>query len=72
MIQITGLWKRQSKSGDVYYAGPLGNSNILIFTNKRKKSDKSPDLMLCIGEKSQQSDYNNGSTSDTGEDDIPF
>lgn len=54
-IKLTGLWKQQSKNGDVYYSGSLTYStNILLFKNKYKKSERDPDLILYISEKKKK------------------
>jgi len=54
-VKLTGLWKQQSKSGDVYYSGSLTYStNLLMFKNKFKKSDRDPDLILYISEKKKK------------------
>lgn len=51
-IKIGGLWKQQSKSGDVYYSGSLTYStNLLLFKNRYKKSEKDPDLLLYVSQK---------------------
>ena len=51
-IKLTGLWKQESRSGDVYYSGSLTYStNILLFKNQYKKSERDPDLILYIAEK---------------------
>jgi hypothetical protein len=51
MISLCGLWRHQSKNGDTFYSGSLGGVDVLIFANTNKKSEKAPDLNLCISEK---------------------
>lgn len=48
MIQIAAFWKKTSKEGKTYYTGKLGNGKLLLFQNKEKKNDKSPDLLLYV------------------------
>lgn len=51
-IKIGGLWKKESKDGTVFYSGNLSySSNILLFKNRYKKSEKDPDLILYIAQK---------------------
>lgn len=51
MINLTGLWAGESKSGKKYMKGSLGMAQVFIFKNDKKRSDKSPDYFLCIAEK---------------------
>ena len=54
-IKLTGLWKQEAKDGSVYYSGSLTYStNILMFKNRYKKSDRDPDLILYISEKKKK------------------
>lgn len=49
MIKLTGLWRKEKPDGPVYYQGKLSYStNILMFKNKYKNSEKDPDLILYI------------------------
>jgi len=50
MIQLSGLWKQESKSGKTYYSGSLGPSvQLQLWPNKFKEDgDKRPDLILYI------------------------
>jgi len=51
-IKLGGLWKQESKDGTVYYSGSLTYStNILLFKNQYKKSEKDPDLLLYLAQK---------------------
>ena len=51
MIELLSLWKRTSKEGQTYLGGTLGNNNVLIFTNKRKQSETSPDYYMFLAPK---------------------
>lgn len=48
----TGLWKKTSKSGTIYYSGKCevdGRPHrITLFSNSTKMSEKSPDMKLKI------------------------
>jgi hypothetical protein len=51
MIEITGLWKGQTKTGEPYYSGMMGKVKFFIFKNtKKQEGDNQPDLRLCIDE----------------------
>ena len=54
-VKLGGLWKQEAKDGSVYYSGSLTYStNLLMFKNKFKKSDRDPDLILYISEKKKK------------------
>jgi len=74
MIKVTGLWKHEGKGG-VYYSGSLGLAQMLIFANKFKRSEKDPDLTLCIAPKPEKAEAKprTDAPAETGEDKgIPF
>ena len=52
MNEKIGLWAKQSKNGNVYYAGKLKINNkeykFQLFKTETKKSEKSPDYTLFI------------------------
>jgi len=54
LINVCGLWKNESRNGSTYLSGSLGGVQILVFPVKEKRSDKSPDYMLCISEKKRE------------------
>ncbi len=54
MVNVCGLWLNESKNGEKYFSGSLGNMNVLIFKVKEKKSEKSPDYTLCIAPREQK------------------
>jgi len=49
-IQLSGLWKQESKSGKAYYSGSLGPSvQLQLWPNKfKEEGDKGPDLILYL------------------------
>ena len=54
-IKIGGLWKKEGKDGTVFYSGNLSySSNLLLFKNKFKRSERDPDLILYISEKKKK------------------
>ena len=55
MVKLCGLWKKEAKDGTVFYQGKLSySSNLLLFKNKFKRSEKDPDLILYISEKKKK------------------
>jgi hypothetical protein len=70
MIQLAAFWKRESKNGRVYYQGKMGQGRLLLFSNKEKKTDKAPDLLLYVV--SENSKQNGQPRPETKEDDVPF
>ena len=49
MILLGGLWLSESKStGEKFFSGNLGMNKILIFRNKRKNKESSPDYLMYI------------------------
>jgi len=49
-LQLSGMWKQESKTGKVYYSGSLGNLILQLWPNKFKESqeDRKPDLILYV------------------------
>jgi uncharacterized protein (DUF736 family) len=55
MIELCGLWKSESKAGNRYLSGKLGNNvTIMIFENTRKSKDSEPDFRLMIAPQAQK------------------
>ncbi len=50
LIRLGGLWKQRSQNGKWYLSGKFGQAQVLIFPVSEKRSDKSPDFVLMIGE----------------------
>lgn len=51
LYEICALWKNETKNGDMYLSGNLGNSKILILKNKNKTEDRQPDYRVLIAGK---------------------
>lgn len=49
-IQLSGLWKQESRAGKTYYSGSLGpGAQLQLWPNKfKEEGDKRPDLILYI------------------------
>ena len=72
-IQLSGLWKQESKAGKVYYSGSLGQTTLQLWPNKYKEEgDKRPDLILYIVKrkpKPRPTEQTEGARTD---DEVPF
>ncbi len=49
-IQLSGLWKQESRTGKTSYSGSLGPSvQLQLWPNKfKEEGDKRPDLILYL------------------------
>ena len=57
LIELTALWERKNKNGELYFTGKLGKMNLLIMKNKFKKEEKHPDWIVYVGESSKDNFY---------------
>lgn len=48
LVNLCGLWKRTSLSGNPYLRGRLGNATVLIMPNGFKTQDNQPDLIMYL------------------------
>lgn len=49
MISLGGLWLKKDRDGNFFMVGNVGfNGKILIFKNRDKKSDNSPDYFIYL------------------------
>ena len=71
MIQLTGLWLNQSKSGEKYFSGNLGGAKVLIFKNKHKTEEKHPDYQLYIAPKQKPQEQGYQDTQQQGQQGPP-
>ena len=68
MIQITKLWKKQTKKGKDYYAGKFGSINVFVFQNDKGDAD----FNLCIDHRKQSPKKEAESAAPASNSDIPF
>lgn len=56
-ILLTGLWENKKENGETFYNGPLsyGSSLLLVKNSNKKEGGKSPDLLLFIVPKREES-----------------
>lgn len=75
-IQLSGLWKQESKAGKAYYSGNLGpNAQLQLFPNQYKEEgDKRPDLILYLvkREHKKKPEDKPQEPKDPGDDSVPF
>ena len=72
MIQLSGLWKQESRGGKTYYSGSLGPSvQLQLWPNKfKEKGDKRPDLILYVVKRELKKKP--GEVRSTPADEVPF
>jgi len=54
LIELTGLWLNETKSGKKYFSGTLGGAKLLIFVNEYKEKDAHPDYKMFIAKKQKK------------------
>ncbi len=72
MIQLSGLWKQESRSGKTYYSGSLGPSaQLQLWPNKfKEEGDKRPDLILYVVKRELKKKPTENESKST--DEVPF
>jgi len=50
MKKMFSFWENQSKNGNIYYTGKIGEVELIGFRVKEKKSEKSPDIEFYVKE----------------------
>lgn len=51
MIKIISLWEAYNDTGVLFYKGKFGSTDVVMWPNHRKESDKSPDNILWARDK---------------------
>ena len=69
MQRVVSFWKNESKNGNTYYSGKLGELNLVGFKNTKKKNEKEPDLIFYVKEETKKT---NKITKDDLKQDDPF
>lgn len=76
MIQLSGLWKQESKAGKAYYSGNMGGIQLQLWPNKfKKKDDNRPDLILWVVKRKPKEESKTEepeSIKDPCGDEVPF
>ena len=72
MIQLSGLWKQESRTGKTYYSGSLGPSvHLQLWPNKfKEEGDKRPDLILYLVKREPKKKLDESESKST--DEVPF
>ena len=72
MIQLSGLWKQESRGGKTYYSGSLGPSvQLQLWPNKfKEEGDKRPDLILYLVKRESKKKPAESESKST--DEVPF
>lgn len=50
MKKFFSIWENQSKNGNTYYTGKLGELELIGFKNLNKKNQKEPDITFYVKE----------------------
>ena len=69
MQRIFSVWKNESKNGNTYYTGKLGDLSIIGFQNQ-KENEKQPDLTFYVREETKKKDNTTITTDELTND--PF
>lgn len=56
MKKFFSIWENQSKNGNIYYTGKLGELDLIGFRVKEKKNPKSPDIEFFVKEDKPKKD----------------
>lgn len=55
LIRLTGLWRSQTKAGDVMLSGSISpTSKLVILPNSRKQKDSEPDYIAFVAPSEKQ------------------
>jgi hypothetical protein len=71
-IEIASVWRNETRDGEEYWSGYLGNSKLLIFKNKYKKEDRHPDLRVYVAPKEKKKEEGQQQSHSYSENEIPF
>ena len=71
-IQLSGLWKQESRTGKTYYSGSLGPAvQLQLWPNKfKEEGDKRPDLILYLVKREPKKKPDESESKST--DEVPF
>jgi hypothetical protein len=61
MVRLGGLWRRKSRAGVEYLGGSLGNGELLVFRNDRRRSDRDPEYTIFVAERRERETARTGS-----------
>lgn len=70
MKKVISFWENQSKNGNIYYTGKLGELDLIGFRVKEKKNPKAPDIEFYLKEDKPKKDDTKIYTKDINTDDI--
>jgi hypothetical protein len=72
LITICGLWANEGRNGE-YLSGTLGGARLFVFRNRRKRSDKHPDYVVCMASNAKREHRDQPASSGAvPDDDLPF
>ena len=76
LIELTGLWLKESADGKKFFSGSLGRSKLLIFKNNFKEDENQPDYILYVTKRAKREDngddFEDAAEEHTHDEDMPF
>ena len=70
MKKIISFWENQSKNGNVYYTGKLGELELIGFRNTKKQNPKAPDIEFYLKETKPKQNKNTVYAKDIKSNDV--
>ena len=65
MQRVFSVWKNESKNGNTYYTGKLGDLSLIGFNNQ-KENEKQPDVTFYVREEPKKKDNTTITTEELG------
>lgn len=70
MKKLLSIWENQSKNGNIYYTGKIGEVELIGFRVKEKKNPKSPDIEFFVKDDKPKKDETKTYTKDIDVNDM--
>jgi len=56
MLKLCGLWKNKKHDGELFLAGNLGGTRVVVMANKFKSEDTHPDWIIFLDERKSKTE----------------
>jgi len=70
LVKLTVLWEGNTKTGEQYFSGYLGNAKLLVFKNRFKETEKHPDWVVYVVNKISKEKQESDNGADTSPQDL--
>lgn len=70
MKKLLSIWENQSKNGNIYYTGKIGEVELIGFRVKEKKNPKAPDIEFFVKDDKPKKDETKTYTKDIDVNDM--